>query len=161
MTTIQFNRATVICTITSSHIFVVWLYLESYINRGSGAKQKIVSSNIYGSGGGGDGGKVFFCIRARWWTRRLMVWPVQREKNQFKVTSSFVYVEVMLVRSCRCWWTRRLTRRRTRWPWSTEGLVQDENRFEETPPSNISAALLLAVWTRCPNWTRVYIIVWI
>ena len=69
-------------------------------------------------------------------------------KNQFKVTSSFVYVEVMLVRSCRCWWTRRLTRRQTRWPWSTEGLVQDENRFEDTPPSNISAALLLAVWTK-------------
>ena len=59
MTTIQFNQATVICNITSSHIFVVWLYLESYINRGSGAEQKMVSSNIYGAGSGGDGGKVF------------------------------------------------------------------------------------------------------
>ena len=77
------------------------------------------------------------------------------EGNQFKVTSSLVYVEVMLVRSCRCWWTRRLTRRRSRWPWSTEGLVQDENRFEETPPSNISAALLLAVWTKVSKLDKI------
>ena len=41
------------------------------------------------------------------------------------------------------------------------GVVQDENRFEDTPPSNISAALLLAVWTKVSKLDKNIYIVWI